>query len=150
MIACMVLVTANGYIHIHASRTGDYDALLALFTTLFSLSIFLYVEKRSVKYLHVFFAALTLAVLTKGVQGLLFLPAIGLYIILNKQLRELLTNKWFYIDLGIFLLVAGGYYLLREQYNPGYLQMVWENQLGGRYLDALEENRRAQVIMCSN
>lgn len=141
MIACMVLVTANGYINVHASRTGDYDALLALFTPLFSLSIFLYVETRSLKYLHVFFVGLTLAVLTKSVQGLLFLPAIGLYVMLNRQLLGLLTKKWFYIDLGIFLLIAGGYYLLREQFNPGYLHAVWENELGGRYLDTLEENR---------
>lgn len=141
IIACMVLVTANGYIHIHASRTGDYDALLTLFTTLFSLSMFMYVENRSTKYLHVFFAALTLAVLTKSIQGLLFLPAIGLYVVFNKALKDLLTSKWFYIDLGILLFVTGGYYLLREQYNPGYLRAVWDNELGGRYLETLEENR---------
>jgi 4-amino-4-deoxy-L-arabinose transferase-like glycosyltransferase len=140
MIACMVLVTANGYINIHASRTGDYDALLALFTTLFSLSMFLYVETRALKYLHVFFGALTLAVLTKSVQGLLFLPAIGLYVLLNR--RDIFKSKWLYIDLGLFLLIAGGYYLLREQYNPGYLRAVWENELGGRYLDSLEDNKQ--------
>ena len=140
MIACLVLVTANGYIHIHASRTGDYDALLALFTTLFSLSMFLYVETKALKYLHVFFAALTLAVLTKSIQGLLFLPAIGLYVLLTK--RDVLTDKWFYIDGGLFLLIAGGYYLLREQFNPGYLRAVWDNELGGRYLGALEENKQ--------
>lgn len=141
MIACMVLVTTNGYIHIHASRTGDYDALLALFTTLFSLSIFLYAETRRIRYLHIFFTALTLSVLAKSIQGLLFLPAIGLYLVLNRQLRSMLGTRWFYIDLLLFVTVAGGYYLLREQYNPGYLQAVWENELGGRYLDTLEENR---------
>jgi 4-amino-4-deoxy-L-arabinose transferase-like glycosyltransferase len=142
MLASLVLVTANGYIHIHAARTGDYDALLALFTTLFCLSAFLYVEKKAVKYLHLFFAGLTLAVLTKGVQGLLFLPAIGLYVIFSKQLRQVVTRKWLCIDLGIFLLVVGGYYLLREQFNPGYLRAVWENELGGRYLSTLEENQQ--------
>ena len=143
MIACLVLVTTNGYIHIHASRTGDYDALLALFTTTFCLAAILFAEKRSIKYLHIFFAALTLSVLTKSIQGLLFLPAIGLFVLVRRQAGVFLRNKWFYIDLGIFLLLAGGYYLLREQYNPGYLQAVWENELGGRYLGTLEENRQS-------
>ena len=137
MIACLVLVTTNGYIHIHAARTGDYDALLALFTTLFCLSALMFAEKRSLKYLHIFFAGLTLAVLTKSIQGLLFLPAIGLYVG-----GAFLRNKWFYIDLGIFLLIGGGYYLLREHYNPGYLHAIWENELGGRYMGTLEDNRQ--------
>jgi 4-amino-4-deoxy-L-arabinose transferase-like glycosyltransferase len=139
MIACLVLVTTNGYIHIHAARTGDYDALLTLFTTMFCLSALLYAEKKSLKYLHIFFAALTLSVLTKSIQGLLFLPAIGLF-----AGGAFLRNKWFYIDLGFFLLVAGGYYLLREYYNPGYLHAIWENELGGRYLGTLEENRQGR------
>jgi 4-amino-4-deoxy-L-arabinose transferase-like glycosyltransferase len=43
MIASLVLVTANGYVHIHASRTGDYDAPLARFTTVFLLAIFIFI-----------------------------------------------------------------------------------------------------------
>jgi hypothetical protein len=79
-------------------------------------------------------------VLTKSIQGLMFLPAILLYVVYRRQLRLLLTNKWFYMDLAITLFITGGYYLLREHYNPGYLQAVWENELGGRYLQPLEEN----------
>ena len=33
-ISVMILVTSSGYIGLHASRTGDYDTLLTLFTTL--------------------------------------------------------------------------------------------------------------------
>jgi 4-amino-4-deoxy-L-arabinose transferase-like glycosyltransferase len=32
------------------------------------------------------------------------------------------------------------FYLLREQYNPGYLQAVWNNELGGRFGSPLEEH----------
>ena len=142
LIACLVLVTTNGYIHIHAARTGDYDALLALFTTIFCCSLFLYIEKQSARYLHLFFAALTLSVLAKGVQGLLFLPALAGYVIYRRQFIPLLKNKWLYIHMLLFLLVAGGYYVLREIFNPGYLLAVWNNELGGRYLGTLEENRQ--------
>jgi hypothetical protein len=30
--------------------------------------------------------------------------------------------------------------MLREKYNPGYMQAVWDNELGGRYSQALDEH----------
>ena len=84
-IAVFVLMTSHGYINIHATRTGDYDALLTLFTTLSGLLFFVYCEKQNYKYLYLFFLFTALAVLTKSITGLLFLPAIFLYsIILTK------------------------------------------------------------------
>jgi 4-amino-4-deoxy-L-arabinose transferase-like glycosyltransferase len=141
MIASLVLVTTNGYIEDHASRTGDYDTLLTLFTTLYCLSFILHIELKKNVFLHIFFFALALAVLTKSVQGLLFLPAIILFAVVRKQLWYILRNKWLYINTALFLLVIAGYYLLRERSNPGYLQAVWENELGGRYFSVLEENQ---------
>ncbi|HRS18061.1 MAG TPA: glycosyltransferase family 39 protein, partial [Bacteroidales bacterium] len=54
-IAVFVLMTSHGYINIHATRTGDYDALLTLFTTLSGLLFFVYCEKQNYKYLYLFF-----------------------------------------------------------------------------------------------
>ena len=71
-IAVVVLITSQGYIGYHAARTGDYDALLAFFTTLGALMFFTFCETRKYKYLYLFFIATTLAVLTKGVAGLFF------------------------------------------------------------------------------
>lgn len=140
MIAALVLITSYGYVEVHASRTGDYDALLTLFTTLYSLFFFLYLEYKNYKYLHLFFMTLVLTVLTKSIQGLIFLPALFIYMILYKKIM-LLKNKWFFIDFFLFIVFVGGYYLLREYYNPGFLQAVWENELGGRYYSALEGHR---------
>mgnify|MGYP000929689750 CR=1 FL=1 len=142
-IAVFVLMTSHGYINIHATRTGDYDALLTLFTTLSGLLFFVYCEKQNYKYLYLFFLFTALAVLTKSITGLLFLPAIFLYSIIQKQLIPLLKNKHFYIGLFSFLLVVVSYYLIRELYNPGYLKAVQQNELGGRYLEALENNKKS-------
>ncbi|HKP32259.1 MAG TPA: glycosyltransferase family 39 protein, partial [Chitinophagaceae bacterium] len=141
VLASLVLVTINGYVHIHAARTGDYDALLALFTSGFLLAGFLFIETGKKKYLHLFFLCIALALLTKSVQGLIFLPGLGLYLVIQKKLMLFLRNKWFYIDALLVIIFAGGYYFLRELYNPGYLQAIWENELGGRYLNTLEENK---------
>jgi 4-amino-4-deoxy-L-arabinose transferase-like glycosyltransferase len=139
-IAVVVLVTAQGYISVHASRTGDYDALLALFTTLSGLCFFAYIEKKKIKHLYLFFLFTACAVLTKSVTGLLFLPAILIYSIVQKQLISLLRNKHFYLGLFGFLFLVVGYYLLRESQNPGYLNAVWENELGGRFLEIIEKH----------
>jgi 4-amino-4-deoxy-L-arabinose transferase-like glycosyltransferase len=142
-IAVLVLITTHGYINLHASRTGDYDALLTLFTTLSGLLFFSYCEKQNNKHLYLFFLFMALGVLTKSVTGLLFSPALFIYSIIQKQLIPLLKNKHFYIGLFSFLGLIIGYYLLREANNPGYIAAVAKNELGGRYLEVIENHQRS-------
>lgn len=141
IVAVLVLITSNGIIGDHAGRTGDYDALLTLFTTLSGLSFFSYCETRNQKFLYFFFIATTLAVLTKSISGLLFLPAIFIYSLISKQFLPLFKNKHFYFGLFIFIFGVVGYYLLREIQNPGYLRAVHENELGGRFLETIENHK---------
>lgn len=133
-VTIFVLVTSYGYISIHGSRTGDYDSMLTLFTTLSGLVFFLYCENKNIKYLYLFFLFTALAVLTKSISGLLFMPAILIYALIRKTIIPLLKNKHFYISLLLFLLTLAGYYITREIKNPGYLIAVYNNELGGRYL----------------
>jgi 4-amino-4-deoxy-L-arabinose transferase-like glycosyltransferase len=141
LIAVLILITSNGYINAHAARTGDCDSLLTLFTTVYLLSVFLFTETENKSYLHLFFLAFTLAIMSKGVQGALFLPGLLIWLLLAGKLR-LFLNKWFLIDMLLSALVIGGYYLGREHYNPGYLKAVWENELGVRYMTTLENNKQ--------
>ena len=46
-VAVFVLISIDGYIELHSIRTGDYDSLLTLFTTLSGLTYFM-----SVSYTH--------------------------------------------------------------------------------------------------
>ncbi len=133
-IAIMILITSDGYIGHHAARTGDYDAMLALFTTLFILCFFLFIEFKKTKFLYFFFIALSLAVLTKGVAGLMFLPALVIYSVWKRQFVSLIKNKHFWRGAGVFIVVALGYYLLRESQSPGYIDAVSREELGGRFL----------------
>lgn len=146
--ACITLVTSNGYVDTHAIRTGDYDGLLALFTTAFILAIFLYNENRNKKWLIVFFTGIILAVLTKSVQPLLFLPGVIIYFLLKRKLNLLLTRS-FIIGGTAALLIIGTYYISRELMNSGYLMAVWNNELGGRYFNALEENDEGPLYYIS-
>lgn len=137
-----ILITTNGYIAIHGSRTGDYDTLLTFFVTVSSLSIFQFTETKKNKWLYIFFIFLSLAVLTKGIAGLLFTPAYLILIVATKNFLELLKNKHFYYAIFIFLFIVISYYSIREILNPGYIKAVYENELGGRLnatVDGLEE-----------
>jgi hypothetical protein len=92
------------------------------------------------KWLRWFWLFLTLAVLIKGVAGFFFLPGLALYALVQKHLKTLLYNKWLYAGLLFLIVVAGSYYALREWNAPGFLQVVYANELGGRYLQELEQN----------
>lgn len=140
LITALVLITTSGYVCEHVSRTGDYDGLLILFTTLSGLSFFRFTEDGQYKYLYHFFTFLALAVLTKSIAGLLFLPALFIYAVYRKQLIPLLRSKHLYFGLLLFVAPVVLYYVLREQYNPGYFKAVMENEFGGRYLKTLENH----------
>jgi len=139
-IAVLVLITTEGYINHHATRTGDYDAMLTLFTTAGCFSFFLYCETLKRHFLYGVFVFFMLGVLTKSVACLMFLPALAIYAFVRRQVIPLLKNKHFYLGLIAFLIPVISYYLLREVYNPGYLLKVWHNELGGRYMTVIERH----------
>jgi len=140
-ITSIILVTSSGYVGMHGTRTGDYDALLTLFITLFALAAFSYSQNRSRWNLFCFFLFFSLAALTKGVQSVIILPAIFLYILATTW-RKITWSDGAAIAIGglLSILAIGSYYLLREQANPGYLLAVWQNELGGRYMEVNENN----------
>jgi len=140
-LACLILVTSAGYTQFHVTRTGDYDSLLILFMLCYALAFFAYTESRNKNYLFYLFLFLTLAVLTKSIQGLLFIPALFTYAVVFRKVH-LFINKNIIIPALLFVFLVASYYLLREQYNEGYLQAVWENELGGRYFETNENHEQ--------
>lgn len=138
ILSAIILITVPDYVMLHGTRTGDYDATLVLFMTLYACCFFLYIEENNKKYFWLTVLFLILAALTKGVAGVLFLPAILVYSLYRRKLLTILRMTQFYLGLFLFLFFVVGYYVLREQYNPGYIQAVINNELGGRYLKTLE------------
>ncbi|MDR2979236.1 MAG: glycosyltransferase family 39 protein [Bacteroidales bacterium] len=140
-ICNLVLITSAGFVDIHSSRTGDYDALLTLFLTLSALLFFLFIETSKNKYLYLFFLFLLLGFLTKSATALMILPAFFIYTLLRRKMLEILKNKHFYVGLSVTLFLAVGYYFLREIYNPGYMDAVAINEFGGRFFDTIESHK---------
>lgn len=138
-IAVILLITSDGYMNFHIARTGDYDALLTCFHTGTCLAFFAFCETKQNKYLYYCFACLTLAVLTKSIAGLLFLPALFLYALVRWQFRYFLKNKHFYFGLLGFVGIIMSYYFIRELNGPGYFEIIRQNELGGRFMSSQGE-----------
>ncbi len=136
--SALILITTNGYIDYHITRTGDYDSLLILCQT---LSIFYFVKhylqdnaRLKIRFLWISTFCLSLALLTKGIAGLLFLPALMLFLFSENRLKEYVFSKNTYIALLITILPITTYMCTREFYSSGYFQAIWENEFLNRYL----------------
>jgi 4-amino-4-deoxy-L-arabinose transferase-like glycosyltransferase len=143
ILVATLLVTCGGYIRLHGTRTGDYDSLLTFFVTGYSIFYFLYFEEKKNKFLYLLFIFMALGVLTKSVSAVLFLPAMFFYLFINKKHFRIFLTPHLYIGIAVFITVAIGYYLLREHYNPGYIDAVMENELLGRYSKIIEDHTGA-------
>ncbi|MBO2010454.1 ArnT family glycosyltransferase [Hymenobacter negativus] len=130
LLAAIILLTSSGYVGYHVTRSGDFDALLTLWTTLGTLNWLRYLTEgrnREAWLAGLFFF---LAAFTKGVAGLLFGPGLLVATLaLGQGQRLRRPAPW----LAILLLLAGmgTWYGVREFAEPGYWQAVWQYELGG-------------------
>lgn len=138
LLSAIILATTAGFNGVHVLRTGDYDALLVMWTVAAAYHYFYFLQKKSLYHILLFSLCLSAAVLTKSVMGAFILPALGIYTILNRQLLAILKDYKIYLAGIIFLSIVITYYLLREYSQPGYLNIVYENELGGRFNKSLE------------
>jgi 4-amino-4-deoxy-L-arabinose transferase-like glycosyltransferase len=142
IFSSFILISSVGFIGEHVARTGDYDAMLVLWIVVFCFSYFAYLHADTARRQHLYLTltttALVLAILTKGIAGLMCLPGVVLYTAWQKKLKSLLISPAFYLAAAVFLVITLGYYLLRDYQNPGYIQAVINNELTGRYLNDLE------------
>ncbi len=149
-LAALILATAPGFMNWHGARAADYDAPMIFWTTFSCLAFFLFTETLRTRYLYLFFGTLTMGILTKGVGAMLLLPGLFLYATLTRQIPTFLRKKDFYFGLGILVLLVGGYYALRNHHNPGFVATVWKNELGGRYLKAIEGHGESPFFFLTN
>ncbi|MGC9342492.1 MAG: ArnT family glycosyltransferase, partial [Bacteroidales bacterium] len=145
IVSVLILYTSHGFINAHSVRTGDFDAVLILFTTAASFFLFLATEaqgfKLKRKFILLFFIMLTLAAMTKGIAAFILAPAYLLYLLYRKDLWFWIKNRNTWIGTGILVVIVAGFYILRDIFNPGYLKAMVENEVTGRYFDTLEQNK---------
>jgi len=137
LLAALILLTTQGYVMLHVALTSDFDTFLTLWTTLGVLSWLAYLATGRPKLIWRTGLFFLLAVLTKGIAGLVFGPGMLLATFLTKR-EQRLRQPAVYGAL-ISVLIGGAFwYAGREIMAPGYLAAVWEYELGGPAFHMLE------------
>ncbi len=142
-VSVMLLIVSPGFLGFHAVRSGDYEGLLFLFLILQFGHFYLYLRepdtKKAFRHLYLMLVFLVLAVLTKSANGLFFLPAFGIWWVIEKKWKDHSVLK--VISRGLLGIIAIlSFYFLREIYDPGYIKNVWVNELGGRLSGSIDQD----------
>jgi 4-amino-4-deoxy-L-arabinose transferase-like glycosyltransferase len=136
-VAILILASSSGYVGTHITRTGDPDALLIFWVTLYSLAFFGFLhsdQNRSKNnYLAVTATGIAFAFLTKGIVGFIPVPALVIYALYVRKLKTILLLKRVWIAITAVLFCCLGYLLIRETNDPGYLTALGEVEWGGRF-----------------
>ena len=131
-VSGFLLLSSLFYTKIHIARTGDYDAQLSFFTLCYVLAFWKSIERAGtvrISWFAVSAAGLVLAVMTKGVAGTFALVGPFGFSLVSGRLLILLGNVRVWLLALIALSLCLAYYGLREQFDPGYLQAVTQNEL---------------------
>lgn len=140
LLAGFALLSSKGFVTHHVARTGDYEALLLLFTTAQVMAGFAWLQTQRPRYLLLLGAAVGLAVLTKSVAGLFLLPGVAIEIARRGRLPLLLRQPALWGAALLAVVPPACWYVVREHAAPGYWQAVWQNELGGRMLGTQEQH----------
>ena len=139
-----LMLSSLAYVGAHAARTGDFDALESLFVAGYVLSGWAAFEdgRRRVRWLAATGAFAMLAVMTKGVAGLLAAPGLVVFALVRSKALLAMVRDWrTWLIAAAALGVCLGYYLLRERFDPGYIRAVLANEVGGRFMTVSDEHR---------
>jgi 4-amino-4-deoxy-L-arabinose transferase-like glycosyltransferase len=142
--AVLALFCSAGFVQWHGARSGNYDAALALFTTIYLLAGYLCLAERpspSRGWVIICAGGILLAFLTKTAQGLVFVPVLLIYAAMKGQLKALARTPTTYICAALDGLTGAGYYLTREHLDPGYIASAFVNDISGRYVTVVEGHR---------
>lgn len=143
LIAAALLLSSKGYTGIHGAHTGDFDTLLALFTTGYVLSVWQALAqsgRQKIVWMLSTGIFLVLAVMTKGPAGFFGVVGLCLFLLLTGQVLNVINDwRWWLVAI-LSCLICASYYIVRESYDAGYLQAVWMNELGGRYSETNESH----------
>ena len=128
------LLCMSGFVGPHLTQTADLDAMLSLWVSFYVLNWYSYIETGQKRYLRWTALGIALAVLTKGIAGLIMLPVLPLYGLIVSGKSHLLWNRRVLNFSFVAIIPVLGFYLLREMLAPGYLQAVWQNEVRGIFL----------------
>lgn len=126
-LAGLALLLGHGTMRCHVFLSGDLDGLLVCFTAFITFHHLKVIRQgaASNRDIYTYLLFFLLAYLTKSTAILLILPSLFISLLLNRQLKNVLWRRATLWSAIAFVVLVAGYYFIREQYDPGYWQVVW-------------------------
>jgi len=133
LAAAFLLSTHQLLVYHHGARTADIDAPLVWFLTLTMLGVYEWRGGRMPWWLPL---AWSCAVLTKGLATIQILPPLALWLLWERDWR-LARRVALVLVLGVLPLAV--FLILREQAQPGAIQMLLEREFVGRIATEIDD-----------
>jgi 4-amino-4-deoxy-L-arabinose transferase-like glycosyltransferase len=141
VLVVSVLLTSRGFMGNHVGSTGDLDAILAFWSTLFALLLFdLLIDSSRVKLkgrlrlLGFFFIG---GFMTKSTAMFLILPSLFVCLLVSKKLKYLIWNKQTVLVFSACISCVCAYYFYMERLVPDYIEKVWFSEVERFYKDIM-------------
>ncbi len=134
-LSMLILASVEGFIQLHGSMTGDYDALLSLFVLLSVVSFVLYLEHQKIKYIIGFSISIALAVLSKSAAAFIILP---FFVLATLMFLNLKSTKIIILAIIVAIIPFVFFVIYRTSLGPEYLKQMWQNDFGGRFSTSIE------------
>ena len=129
----LILLTSPGFMGSHVGRTGDLDALLTLWTTLFSLLFIDFLinetDRRSGFRIWVLGFIFLCGFMTKSTAMFLILPGLFLCLVVSKKVQKLFLSGHTILVCISCVLCIGLYYIYMNSLVPNYFQKVWFSEI---------------------
>ena len=133
--AAALLATSSGFYGVHAASSGDFDAPLMLLVTAYSALLWRWLESCGTEASTAVLIGLLigLAVLDKGIAGVVPLAGMGIYALAFSRQRLAAGAAGIVTIAVVAAAVSGGYYLYRAWDHPDFLAIIASNEVGGRF-----------------
>lgn len=133
LLSALAFSCIPGVVGEHIARFGDFDAALTFFSLCYAICLFQYLERKKIIFLIGFALAFTGAIFTKGIAGAFVLFGMSGFLLLSGKLTAVLLDFkiWLAGLVAVFLLCW--FYVARSELDPGFLAIIYENEIGGRF-----------------
>ncbi len=129
ILVMVCFVGHEGFIRHHIGRTGDLDAVMSFFVVVYVITMLdaIHSGQWTKKHFFFFFLAFIASYYAKSIAGWMMMAPLGV-IWLMSPLRNVLIRPRFIIGVAVSVAICLMYYLIREQLQPGYIDLVWHSE----------------------
>ncbi|MEZ4935954.1 MAG: glycosyltransferase family 39 protein [Crocinitomicaceae bacterium] len=111
ILASIILVSTRAMLNPHMGRSANQDIPFTLFCFLFVVQAYLYMEDQKLKNLVLSLLFFVMAFFTKSVSIFLCFPALIIFALHSKKLKQMFQDKAFWTSAAILALIVLGAYL---------------------------------------